>query len=94
VLLFVCMNVRLVGHSAKLLDMFLVAQLFFVWGSISLHLSYTPQHEGSEVILGKDIATLNTDTTLNYALLFALMIVHFTTRSVQKSDLAIYKKIK
>ena len=76
-MLFVCIRVRFVGHLAKLLEMFLVAQLFFVWGSISLQLSYTPQHEGSEVILGKDIATLNTDTTLNYALVFALMIVDF-----------------
>jgi len=77
VLLFVCMYVRLVGHSAKLLDMFLVAQLFFVWGSISLHLSYTPRYEGSEVILGKDIATLNTDITLNYAALFCFEICSF-----------------
>lgn len=68
-----CMRVRLVGHSAKILDMFLVAQLFFVTGIDFLHLSYTPRYEGSEAILGKDIATLNIDTTLNYAFRPALV---------------------
>lgn len=45
-----CMRVRLVGPLLELLECFWL-RIFFVTGIF--HLSYTPQYEGSEVVLGR-----------------------------------------